>query len=208
VETRREREALRVTQGGVAAGRAGEQAADHSEGRLAARCRQQQGELVAADPERAIRGSADGADQPADGGEQPVPRGVAVGVVESLQVVEVEDREGQRAPLAGGIGHLAGQLLLERAVVAEAGSCRASRVADQGRPREGLPEAREGAHDVTHYAGGNTAQPPHDHDEAGRYPGDHQEAAAAIAPMHAIRARAAARSRPFRARPACPWQGH
>ncbi len=105
----------------MAAGRARQEAAGNGKGGLAVGGRQEQGELVPADAERAIRDAEGRADQPADGGQELVPGGVPAGVVEPLQVVEVEDDERQRAAGAGRVGDLAGQLLLEGAVVAQAG---------------------------------------------------------------------------------------
>ena len=83
--------------------------------------RQDECELVAADAERAIGAAHVGGHRRRRLAQHQVARGVATGVVEALEVVEVEERERHRAAGPGGDGPLPLHLLLERAVIAEAG---------------------------------------------------------------------------------------
>ena len=82
---------------------------------------QQDRELVAADAERAVAPPEHGRGHPAHGLEQPVAVGVAVRVVDDLEVVDVDQQQRQRQVHPLGHLELAGQLVLERAVVAEPG---------------------------------------------------------------------------------------
>ena len=181
-----------VAQDRVAAGGAGQQAPDHAVGRLAVGRRQQEGELVAADAERAIGGAAWSRDQPADGGSSWSPAAWPIGVVDPLQVVEVDDRERERAAVRGRrVGDLAGELLLEGAVVAEAGQRVDARV--EARPVVGGPRLAEVALEVLDDVGRPGGWPSRDegrearrrrHREHEGKPADeprHEEAGAAIA---------------------------
>ena len=89
---------------------------------------QHDGELVAADPERPVA-TTDGAqrDTP-DRSEEFIAHRVAVLVVDLLEVVDVDEQQGERGLVAGRVLELATQLLLERPVVAQAGQAVEQRV--------------------------------------------------------------------------------
>ena len=76
-------------------------------------------ELVAAHPERPIAPPKGRGGDPAHRRQQLVARGVAPLVVDLLEVVDVHDQERQRAVRPLGEVELAGELVLERAVVAQ-----------------------------------------------------------------------------------------
>ena len=65
----------------------------------------------------------------ADGGQQAVAGVVAVAVVDRLEPVDVEEQQGERGSLPLGFLELERELVLEGAMVAEAGEA-----VDQGRP--------------------------------------------------------------------------
>ena len=71
------------------------------------------------------------ADQLAEGGERLVADGVAGAVVDLLELVQVDEHERERDLVAGCALDLAVELLLEGAVVAEAGQRVAQRVGDR-----------------------------------------------------------------------------
>ena len=81
---------------------------------------QQHRELVAAQAEGGV-GAADLPQPAADRGQDAVAGRVAVGVVDGLEAVEVDDDQRQGARVADVPGQLALQRLVERAAVAEAG---------------------------------------------------------------------------------------
>ena len=83
--------------------------------------RQQDRELVPADPEPAIRPAQAAEDDPCRGPQELIAPGVSLGLVGLLEVVEIDQQEGDRAGLGANPGDLAVELLLERAVIAETG---------------------------------------------------------------------------------------
>lgn len=178
-DPRREREAPRVVQDRMAARRTGGQAPDDAVCRFGARRRQQERELVAADAERAIRGTHGGADQPAERGQHLVTGGVAIGVVRPLQVVEVDHHERDGLRRANRNRHLDGELLLEGSMVAEPGERidpRVERGPVVGRARvaELVLEAGPDGLDVTVDA---TDDERGDHDRGGPSPDDRDDEA-------------------------------
>ena len=78
--------------------------------------RQDQRELVAADPGRVVTEAQDVEETGGEGADRGVTAGVAFGVVDLLEVVEIDDHEGER-PL---VAHAAGDRHLEEAVEAAA----------------------------------------------------------------------------------------
>src|SRR6185295_8933096 len=78
-----------------------------------------QRELLAAVAREAVGGAQATLPRARHLGQQPVAGGMAVGVVERLEVVEVEHRERDRVALALGTLELARELLVERAPVAD-----------------------------------------------------------------------------------------
>ena len=93
--------------------------------------RQEERELVAADAIARIGLPNGGPDEAADLGQQLVPGGVAPGVVDPLELVDVEEHERERRPVAARLVDHPGDGLLERAMVAEAGEA----VTERGVPR-------------------------------------------------------------------------
>ena len=87
-------------------------------GRRAAR--QQEGELVAADPIATVGAPEVRADDLADRAKHLVARGVSAPIVRLLEVVDVDHQQGQRRVLLLGLEDLVVELLLERPVVTEA----------------------------------------------------------------------------------------
>ena len=81
----------------------------------------QHGELVAADPERAVGTAQRAPEQLGDLGEGLVADGVAGRVVDELEVVEVDEDERDQVAVAPDGVQLAIELLLECPVVAEPG---------------------------------------------------------------------------------------
>ena len=79
----------------------------------------QHGELVAADPERAVGPAQRAPQQLGDLGQGLVADGVAGRVVDELEVVEVDQDERDQVTVAPDGVQLAIELLLERPVVAE-----------------------------------------------------------------------------------------
>ena len=100
---------------------AGEEAPGQDLGPVRVRARHEDRELVAADPERAVAAADAALDDPGERRQELVADLVAIGVVDPLEVVEVEDDEGQLHPAALGEIELAVALHLERALVAEPG---------------------------------------------------------------------------------------
>ena len=82
--------------------------------------RQQDRELVASDAEGAVAPPENRGGDPPDGLEQSVAPDVALRVVDSLEVVDVDEQQRQRRPHPLGEVELARELILERPVVAEA----------------------------------------------------------------------------------------
>ncbi len=144
----------------MAAGRAGEEPADDTEGGLRLGCGQKERELVAADSEGTVGAAQRGPDEAADGGQQLVAGGMSLAVVEALEIVEVEDGQRERPPVAGRLGDLANELLLEGPVVAEAGERIEARV--EARPLVGparLPQVvLEPGHHADDAAGGGDGE--------------------------------------------------
>ena len=83
--------------------------------------RQDDRELVAAGAERAVAVAERVADRVRHAEQELVAGGVALAVVDDLEVVEVDEQEGDRDLVAPEEVELAVELLLERAVVPEAG---------------------------------------------------------------------------------------
>ena len=81
--------------------------------------RQEDRELVAADPEHPVGGSKLPAEDAAHLDEQIVSDGVTGGVVDGLEVVDVDEQHGEVHPVADAEGEQALELLLEGAVVGE-----------------------------------------------------------------------------------------
>ena len=77
---------------------------------------------------------------PADRRQQLVAAGVAALVVDALEVVDVDQQERQRRAAPDGALELAGELLLERSVVAEAGQAVEQRIL--ARPPVQLTQSR------------------------------------------------------------------
>ena len=109
----------------------GQEAPDDDVGSLHPGPRQDDRELVAADPERPVRAAQVRRRQGRGVAQQAVAGGVTAGVVDLLEVVDVEEGEGQRQAVPRRVGPLALHLLLERPVVAEAGQ----RIAQRFRSR-------------------------------------------------------------------------
>ena len=82
---------------------------------------QQQRELVAADAGEQVLAAQQGVQARAERRQHAVAGGVAGEVVDRLEVVDVDQRERQRALVPGGAGDLGVEALLEGAVVGEAG---------------------------------------------------------------------------------------
>ena len=78
---------------------------------------QQQGELVAADAEGEVAGADRALQQGGDGLQRAVARGVAVGVVDPLELVEVAQGQHEAPAVAQGALDLGAQLAHERAPV-------------------------------------------------------------------------------------------
>jgi hypothetical protein len=83
--------------------------------------RQDDGELVAADAVAAVRRPLGRADRRGEALQALVAGLVALGVVRRLELVDVEEREGERLAGAPDALELAREVLLERAVVAQPG---------------------------------------------------------------------------------------
>ena len=83
--------------------------------------REDPGELLPADPRDELAGARRRRQVAADVGQDPVADLMAVGVVDGLEVVEVEDDEGQEVPVAPGALDLAVEALREGAPVRQAG---------------------------------------------------------------------------------------
>ena len=98
-----------------------EQAADHDLGLVGVGVGQDEGELVAADPEGPVRAAHVRRDRRGGLAQDLVARRMAARVVDPLEVVEVDDRERHRPAGPGRDRPLPLDLLLERAVVAEPG---------------------------------------------------------------------------------------
>ncbi len=106
-------------------------------------------ELLAADPADAVRRAHRGEEHPRDLGQDVVPRGVAVHVVDALEVVEIEHHEGDRRLGGRRVDELLPEALVERAMVPEPGQRVGLRLPLERRPdvgvvdreRRGVPEA-------------------------------------------------------------------
>ena len=83
--------------------------------------REDDGELVAADPVRAIAAAHDRGRDLADRRQESIAGIVALAVIDRLEAVDVEDQEGERGSLPLRFLELEGQLVLECAVIAQAG---------------------------------------------------------------------------------------
>ena len=88
-------------------------------------------ELVAAEAADGVRCAGLGAEHLDDAAQDRVARTVALGVVDALEVVEVEHDEGERVAVALGPGDLRLEALLEPAAVQRAGQRVAARDAGQ-----------------------------------------------------------------------------
>src|SRR5271157_527728 len=85
-------------------------------GTLEVRHRKDHGELVPADPGDGIDGSADPPDECPGVDEGCVSRGMAAGVVERLEEIDVDDEQAQGMTVPQGTVHLDAQLVVEDAV--------------------------------------------------------------------------------------------
>jgi hypothetical protein len=85
--------------------------------------RQDQRELLAADPCRRVRAAHDAAQLRPHAAQDLVAVRVTVRVVDHLEVVEVQDHERQRLTLAAGVIQRRGQRLVKPAMVDEPGQC-------------------------------------------------------------------------------------
>ena len=101
--------------------RRGQQPADGHVGAIDVGLRQQDRELVAADAEGAVRPAQLAGQRSGERDQAAVARAVAALVVDPLEVIEIDHREGQRRAVPSGDHPLALELLLEPTVVAEAG---------------------------------------------------------------------------------------
>ena len=85
------------------------------------RLREQQGELVAADPAEDVAGARAGFQESRGLHQRSVSRLVTVRVVDALEVIEVEKHERKRPSIALGTSNLTFDPLLERAMVQQTG---------------------------------------------------------------------------------------
>ncbi len=83
--------------------------------------RQEHGELIAAHAECPIRQPERAGEQPAESTQHPIAAGVAAAVVDCLELVQVDQEQGERHVVAQRGGDLAPELLVERSMVAQAG---------------------------------------------------------------------------------------
>ena len=109
----------------------GADALERDVGVALARVREQQRELVAPEPERAVAG-ARVAQQLGELAQQAVAVLVAVAVVLELEVVDVEQRERDRGAVAQRLPDRAGELVLEGTMVVEVGQPVAARALQGG----------------------------------------------------------------------------
>jgi hypothetical protein len=124
----RQREGLDRRARVATAQRRGEDPAGDREAGLEVRPGQQEGELVAADPEGTVGASQVRRDRARERHQQVVARDVAALVVDRLQVVHVDEHEDEAGVVPAHRLELARQLVLERAVVAETGEPVAERI--------------------------------------------------------------------------------
>ena len=101
---------------------------------------QQQSEFVAAEPVRAIRPPEVRPHDLGDGPEQLVARRMTLAIVDLLEVVDIDDQQGQWRLVVPGGRHLGVELLLERPMVAEAGQAVTQRI--EPSPVVGLAQIR------------------------------------------------------------------
>jgi SAM-dependent methyltransferase len=120
-DTDRQREWLDWCTGVSATERRGQDSPSDGETDLEVGIRQEDRELVPTDPEGSIIPAHDRRRDLTHGDEQPVPRRVPMTVVDGLQPVDVEQHESEWRALPAGLLQLARQLVLEGAMVAEAG---------------------------------------------------------------------------------------
>lgn len=83
--------------------------------------REDDAELVASDPGDGVDGSADPADPRAGLDERRVPGGMAAGVVERPEQIDVDDQQAERLTVSQGAVHLDAQTVVERAVAQASG---------------------------------------------------------------------------------------
>ena len=124
----RQRERLGRPRRIAAAQPAGEDPAGDGQAGVDVRARQDDRELVAPDPERAVIAPKRGGHGPADRLQELVAAGVASLVVDALEVVDVDQQERQRRATPDGHVELAGELFLERSMVSEAGQAVEQRI--------------------------------------------------------------------------------
>ena len=139
----RERDAGRVRRVALAIEAAGEHASHRQLAGVRIGARHDDRELVAADPEGPVRATQVAGHGRRGVTQQDVADRVAAGVVDPLEVVEVDDGERQRLVVADRAGPLALHLLLEGAVVAQPGQRVAERLG--ARPVVGVLEDPAGA---------------------------------------------------------------
>ena len=157
---------------------------------------QEERELVAADPERPVRATQAGVDDAADPAEQQVARRVPVGIVDLLELVEIEQDERQRPVVPGGGRPLPLHLFLERAMVAQTGQA-----VEQGLGAGLVVRALERAQALLESFGGlehAVRQPDREEAQADREPDDdqgRQHQRRALAPRRAVHHRGRDRDR-------------
>jgi hypothetical protein len=106
--------------------------------------RHQHRELIAADPECPVGSPQLRAEDAAHLHEQVVSDGVAGRVVDGLEVVDVDQQEGDVGPVTGGEGQQPLELVLEGAVVGEPGQRILQRMASRGLVQDAQIVARCG----------------------------------------------------------------
>ena len=90
--------------------------------------REQDRELVSTDPERTIVPAQGRLDDLADRDQESVSARVAALVVDALEVVDIDEQQGEGRARAFGVLQLADELLLEASVIAEAGQAVEQRI--------------------------------------------------------------------------------
>ena len=140
---------------------------------------QHDGELVAPQPGAGVGGAGAAAQHRGHRAEDPVALGVPPRVVERLEVVEVEEGDGERAPVAPGAGQLHLDALQEGPLVVEPGQ----RIAAHQLAEGGVGALQRRDQQAAHRQGRHLDDPVPDVDRHG----DPQQV---VAPQHRRRAQA------------------